>query len=85
MAKAPLEPTVTIGGAPAGYKPVAPVGTPFGQATTPVSKAALQPTVTIGGAPAGYQPTTTLQPTVTIGGAPAGYQPTPTPNTKFAG
>jgi len=43
MAKRKLEPTVTIGGAPAGYKPV----------TT------LQPTVTIGGAPAGYQPTAT--------------------------
>ena len=38
-----LQPTVTIGGAPAGYKPV----------TT------LQPTVTIGGAPAGYATTTT--------------------------
>jgi hypothetical protein len=43
MAKKKLEPTVTIGGAPAGYKP----------ATT------LQPTVTIGGAPASYQPTAT--------------------------
>jgi len=38
-----LQPTVTIGGAPAGYKPT----------TT------LQPTVTIGGAPAGYAPVTT--------------------------
>jgi len=37
------QPTVTIGGAPAGYAP----------ATT------LQPTVTIGGAQAGYKPTTT--------------------------
>ena len=43
MAKEKLVPTVTIGGAPAGYKP----------ATT------LTPTVTIGGAPAGYQPVTT--------------------------
>ena len=43
MAKKKLEPTVTIGGAPAGYKP----------ATT------LQPTVTIGGAPASYKPTAT--------------------------
>lgn len=43
MAKEKLQPTVTIGGAPAGYKP----------ATT------LTPTVTIGGAPAGYAPTTT--------------------------
>ena len=45
MAKKPikLEPTVTIGGAPASYKP----------ATT------LQPTVTIGGAPASYKPTAT--------------------------
>lgn len=66
MPKAPLEPTVTIGGAPAGYKPV--------------PKAPLKPTVTIGGAPAGYQPTTTLKPTVTVGGAPAGYQSTATPN-----
>ncbi len=38
-----LKPTVTIGGAPAGYQPT----------TT------LKPTVTIGGAPAGYKPTTT--------------------------
>jgi hypothetical protein len=38
MAKEKLEPTVTIGGAPAGYKP----------ATT------LQPTATLGGAPASY-------------------------------
>jgi hypothetical protein len=38
-----LQPTVTIGGAPAGYRP----------ATT------MQPTVTIGGAPAGYAPTPT--------------------------
>jgi hypothetical protein len=38
-----LQPTVTIGGAPAGYKP-----------TT-----SMQPTVTIGGAPAGYVETTT--------------------------
>ncbi len=38
-----LQPTVTIGGAPAGYRPV----------TT------MQPTVTIGGAPAGYAPTPT--------------------------
>ena len=38
-----LVPTVTIGGAPAGYKP-----------TT-----SMQPTVTIGGAPAGYVETTT--------------------------
>jgi hypothetical protein len=43
MAKKKLEPTVTIGGAPAGYKPVE----------------TLEPTVTIGGAPAGYQPVTT--------------------------
>lgn len=43
MAKEKLQPTVTIGGAPAGYQPV----------TT------LTPTVTIGGAPAGYAPTTT--------------------------
>jgi hypothetical protein len=43
MAKEKLEPTVTIGGAPAGYKP----------ATT------LTPTVTIGGAPAGYAPVAT--------------------------
>ena len=42
-ASSPLQPTVTIGGAPAGYQPT----------TT------LQPTVTIGGAPAGYQATTT--------------------------
>jgi hypothetical protein len=41
--KAKLQPTVTIGGAPAGYAPV----------TT------MQPTVTIGGAPAGYTSTTT--------------------------
>lgn len=59
-----LKPTVTIGGAPAGYQPVSP----------------LQPTVTIGGAPAGYKPTTSMQPTVTIGGAPAGYTSTTTPN-----
>jgi len=65
MAKKPkLAPTVTIGGAPAGYRPVASV----------------QPTVTIGGAPAGYKPTTSMQPTVTIGGAPAGYTQTTTPN-----
>lgn len=44
MAVEKLEPTVTIGGAPAGYKPT----------TT------LQPTVTIGGAPAGYQATPTV-------------------------
>jgi hypothetical protein len=31
MAKRKLKPTVTIGGAPAGYKPVE-TGTPFGQA-----------------------------------------------------
>lgn len=62
--KPKLAPTVTIGGAPAGYKPVASV----------------QPTVTIGGAPAGYKPTTSMQPTVTIGGAPAGYTETTTPN-----
>lgn len=43
MAKEKLVPTVTIGGAPAGYKP----------ATT------LKPTVTIGGAPAGYKETAT--------------------------
>ena len=43
MAKKKLEPTVTIGGAPAGYKPTS----------------SLQPTVTIGGAPAGYRETTT--------------------------
>ena len=44
MAKPKLEPTVTIGGAPAGYKPAT----------------SLEPTVTIGGAPAGYKqvPTT---------------------------
>jgi hypothetical protein len=41
--KSKLQPTVTIGGAPAGYAPV----------TT------MQPTVTIGGAPAGYTATTT--------------------------
>ena len=41
--KTGLQPTVTIGGAPAGYAPV----------TT------MQPTVTIGGAPAGYTATTT--------------------------
>jgi len=41
--KTGLQPTVTIGGAPAGYRP----------ATT------MQPTVTIGGAPAGYAPTPT--------------------------
>jgi hypothetical protein len=65
MAKKPkLAPTVTIGGAPAGYRPVASV----------------QPTVTIGGAPAGYKPVTSMQPTVTIGGAPAGYTETTTPN-----
>lgn len=38
-----LKPTVTIGGAPAGYKPTTTYG----------------PTVTIGGAPAGYKTTTT--------------------------
>ena len=38
MAKEKLVPTVTIGGAPAGYKPAT----------------SLEPTVTIGGAPAGY-------------------------------
>jgi hypothetical protein len=43
MAREKLEPTVTIGGAPAGYKPV----------TT------LTPTVTIGDAPAGYAPVAT--------------------------
>jgi len=41
--KAKLQPTVTIGGAPAGYAPI----------TT------MQPTVTIGGAPAGYTSTVT--------------------------
>jgi hypothetical protein len=59
-----LKPTVTIGGAPAGYKPAT----------------SLEPTVTIGGAPAGYKPAITLQPTVTIGGAPADYETTLTPN-----
>jgi hypothetical protein len=39
MAKRKLEPTVTIGGAPAGYKPVE-TGTPFGQA--PVKKSTEQ-------------------------------------------
>jgi hypothetical protein len=43
MAVEKLQPTVTIGGAPAGYKPVS----------------TLQPTVTVGGAPAGYSSTTT--------------------------
>lgn len=43
MARERLVPTVTLGGAPAGYKP----------ATT------LQPTVTLGGAPAGYKPVAT--------------------------
>jgi hypothetical protein len=43
MAKKKLEPTVTIGGAPASYKPTS----------------SLQPTVTIGGAPAGYRETIT--------------------------
>jgi hypothetical protein len=38
-----LQPTVTIGGAPAGYQPIV----------------TLQPTATVGGAPASYQPTTT--------------------------
>jgi hypothetical protein len=41
--KSKLQPTVTIGGAPAGYAPI----------TT------MQPTVTIGGAPAGYTSTVT--------------------------
>ena len=57
-----------------------PIGTPFGQASTPKPKAPLKPTVTIGGVQAGYKPTTSLQPTVTIGGAQAGYKPTVTPN-----
>jgi hypothetical protein len=43
MAKKKVKPTVTIGGAPAGYK----------------TTTTLQPTVTIGGAPAGYRETTT--------------------------
>jgi len=43
MAKRRLEPTVTIGGAPAGYRP----------------ETSLQPTATLGGAPAGYQQVTT--------------------------
>jgi hypothetical protein len=68
MAKKKLEPTVTIGGAPAGYKPVE----------------TLNPTVTIGGAPAGYQPTATPNyitgegvPGVKTTPKPEGVQPVP--------
>jgi len=49
MAKPKLEPTVTIGGAPAGYKPkstmpkVAPSATPFGQAGSAAAQAAGTP------------------------------------------
>jgi hypothetical protein len=43
MAKEKLDPTVTIGGVPAGYKPAT----------------SLQPTATLGGAPAAYTQTTT--------------------------
>jgi len=60
-----LEPTVTIGGAPAGYQP----------ATT------LQPTVTIGGAPASYAETVTPNYITGAGvsGSPV-YTPPTTPN-----
>lgn len=65
MAKRKLEPTVTIGGAPAGYKPV----------SSP------QPTVTIGGAPAGYRETVTPNYITGSGvmGSPV-YTPPETPN-----
>ena len=64
MAKKPtkVEPTVTIGGAPAGYKPVT----------------SLQPTVTIGGAPADYRETVTPNYITGVGvkGSPAYTAPT---------
>lgn len=63
--KSALQPTVTIGGAPAGYAPAV----------------TQQPTVTIGGAPAGYAPTTTPNYITGAGvqGSPAYVAPT-TPN-----
>jgi hypothetical protein len=63
--KSTLKPTVTIGGALAGYKPVT----------------SQQPTVTIGGAPAGYTETVTPNFITGAGvmGSPA-YTPPATPN-----
>lgn len=60
-----LQPTVTIGGAPAGYAPIT----------------SMQPTVTIGGAPAGYTETVTPNYITGAGvpGTP-GYQAPTTPN-----
>jgi hypothetical protein len=60
-----LQPTVTIGGAPAGYAP----------------STSMQPTVTIGGAPAGYAEMTTPNYITGVGipGTP-GYQAPSTPN-----
>ena len=60
-----MQPTVTIGGAPAGYAPIT----------------SMQPTVTIGGAPAGYTETVTPNYITGAGvpGTP-GYQAPTTPN-----